>query len=101
MRKSFILVIVMGTVLLVVGLAMATIYLEMQQVRIIEHKMRRTEALFNAQAAMVYAYFELIHGHDPSGNNINLAGLHYPVDISVTAPNSSGIRTVQITVSYH
>lgn len=117
MRKGVILVIVLGVALIIIGLALAGIFIMTQQARISEHKIKRMRAFFAAQAGMIHALEELRLGRDPNnttltvGNDSSATGgtiKGYPLggldaDISYDSTDTSGPRgtsPVDITVNY-
>ncbi len=62
MKKSVILVVVMGVMLIVVSLSLVALHIMSQQGRITEHKIRRTRAFSAARAGRVDAFAKLITG---------------------------------------
>lgn len=116
MRKGVILVIVLGIALIIIGLALAGIFIMTQQARISEHKIKRMRAFFAAQAGMVHALEELRLGRNPNDTSITIgtdssatSGLipGYPLlglsaDIEYLDDNTGprGTDPVNITVDY-
>ena len=105
-KKSIVLVIVMGIVIVIAFLALAVAYLLSQQARIAEHKIRRMRAYYAAMAGVVYAFDEARNGTLPTGNSSTKVGngiYGYPpggfaVDITRTA-NAGPNNTDKIKVS--
>ncbi len=62
MRKSVVLTVVIGIMLVILALAFAALHLMTQESRIVEHKIRRTKAFFASQAGMVDALDRLRKG---------------------------------------
>lgn len=62
MRKGVVLTVVIGIMLVILALAVAALHLMTQESRIVEHKIKRTRALYAAQAGMVDALEQLRNG---------------------------------------
>ncbi|OPX30758.1 MAG: hypothetical protein B1H08_00885 [Candidatus Omnitrophica bacterium 4484_171] len=105
-KKSIVLVIVMGIVVIITFLCLATAYLLSQQARVAEHKIRRMRAYYAAMAGVVYAFDKARNGILPAGNSSIKVGngiYGYPpggftVDISRTSNAGPG-NTDEIDVS--
>jgi len=68
-KKGIVLVIVMGIVVIIAFLCLATAYLLSQQARIAEHKIRRMRAYYAAMAGVVYAFDKARNGALPVGSS--------------------------------
>ncbi len=82
MKKGVVLVVVMGVVMVMCILALASMFLMTQESRIAEHKIKRNRAFYSAQAGMVLALDQLRLGAWVPGNTYCLS--------NGTAPNLGG-----------
>ncbi|MFH1519013.1 MAG: hypothetical protein ABIE75_00385 [Candidatus Omnitrophota bacterium] len=72
MRKGVILVVIIGVMLVVFGLALGALYFMANEARIAEYKIKRSKAFFSAQAGMVLVLEQLRKGvwsGNPAGKN--------------------------------
>jgi len=92
-RKSVVLVIVIGVVLVLSSLALAALTLMTQESRISEAKIKRIRAMYAVQAAMVHSLERLRRSNVISSHVYVGAGVEgYPssgIDVSVTRVNGS------------
>ena len=54
MKKGVVLLVVLGTMLIILGIALVALYLMRQQSRLVEDKVRRIRAFYSAQAGIVH-----------------------------------------------
>jgi len=105
MKKSIVLVVVLGIMLVIVILSLAAMFVMTQQSRIAEHKIRRMRAFYAAQAGMIYALDQLRQGNNPGGSSKYLGNgiLGYPpggLEARITVgPAGGGINGQQVTVN--
>ncbi|MFH1768499.1 MAG: hypothetical protein ABH858_05010 [Candidatus Omnitrophota bacterium] len=116
MKKSVVLVFVMGIILVITILSLATFHLHIQQGYITENKIRRVRGFYAAWAGMVYALDQLRQGSNPAGTaNLQIGDPTgtdpypgYPVGginpvIIVEDPDPDGVsdKKVSVTVSLY
>jgi len=112
MRKGVALLIVMGAIVVISTLALASLYFTTQQSRITEHKIKRIRALAAAHAGIIHALEGLRRGDDTDPDidaivdsmpNVN----DHQVDLEIgdfidnnTIPLINGTRPIDSTVDY-
>jgi Tfp pilus assembly protein PilX len=105
MKKGIVLIVVMGILLVVVSLCVASVYIMGQQGRIAEHKITRMRLFYAAQAGMVRAFDELQQNNKYKGEDIYIgAGEEgYPssgIKVNIDVKNNSGIdKTDLLTIN--
>jgi Tfp pilus assembly protein PilX len=112
MKKSVVLVAVIGVMLVITTLVMVALYVMTQQSRIAEHKIKRLRAFYAAQAGIVSALEELRKRGTVTTNPVNVgSGISgypsggYAVDINVTTVTGTGtildgLKKIDATVNY-
>ncbi len=102
MKKGIVLIIVIGIFIVIATLSMSGLYLMTQQARFAEHQIKRMKALSKAKAGMVYALHKVHNDPDYEGGTINgITELEdVTVDVSDGSGDFSGLKKVEITVSY-
>ena len=106
MKKSVVLVVVIGVMIIIFTLALVALYLMTQESRIAEHKVRRVRAFFAAQAGVVHALEQLRKGEAVDPQVCVGAGMGgyppggYCADITVGAVGIDGVRPVSSEVDY-
>jgi len=68
-KKSIVLVITMGIVIIITFLCFAAAFFLSQQARVAEHKIRRMRAYYAAMAGVVYAFDNAKNGTLPVGHS--------------------------------
>ncbi|MCM8786607.1 MAG: hypothetical protein NC935_00945 [Candidatus Omnitrophica bacterium] len=95
MKKSAVLIVVIGVTIVLSILALAAIYIMTNEPRIAEHKIRRIRAIFAARAGLVYA-LERLRREGTDQNTINNINQNDPVienlrvDVTVRLRGTAG-----------
>lgn len=111
MKKSIVLVVVIGVMTIISILILVALHLMSQESRLAEHKIRRMRAFFAAQAGIVHALERLREGAYPNpgdGETIsvgNPADQGYPINVYITVGGTGigappGTRPVTTRVNY-
>jgi len=105
-KKGIILYLVLGTIMIVVVLANIVLTVILSQSRLTHHQVSRIQAYYAGLAGMNYAFEQLRLGNWQTGtyelNDSSFPPIirRQPLRISISNPNSQGIRTINITVNY-
>lgn len=97
-RRSIILVTVVGILVVIAILSLVAIYLMTQQAYITEHKIRRMRAFYAAQAGIVHILEQLRKGETPA-TTITVDGITVTIQRNIgSGPNNTD--EVSATVNY-
>lgn len=116
-KRGVVLFIVLATLMIVIVLANVILNIMSSQSRLTHHQVSRIQSYYAAQAGMNLALERLRTGNwiegsyclgptqascsgFPAANTVVDSDIPYPVNITITAPDANGKRTLNITATY-
>lgn len=106
-KKSAVLIVVLGVMLILTILALVAVNLMTQESRVAEHKIRRIQAYYAAQGGTVHAIERLRREgaatgtiNNINGNPINVGGMRAQITVATAAAGSPSSYTVESEVDY-
>jgi Tfp pilus assembly protein PilX len=101
LKKAAVLVVVLGIMLILSILALVAVNVMTQESRIAEHKIRRIQAFYAAQAGIVHTLERLRQNNTFDPNLPNVAGSGYTAAITRTQnAGPRGTDVITATVDY-
>ena len=99
-KKSVVLIVVIGVLVVVFTLALVALYLMTQEARIAEHKIRRTRGVFAARAGMVHALEQIRTGAYQASTAPHCAGGTLCTETISVGDSATHGYPLSVTITY-